>query len=87
MALFSLTLWAELLTIAVIEAPVFDRLFAAMVSVNDEGAAVSTQAGRPASGIPFTSEARELLRAEPLSPIARACIEQAWQHRRLLLAR
>ncbi|MGH3914483.1 MAG: helix-turn-helix domain-containing protein [Pseudonocardiaceae bacterium] len=82
-----LTLWAELLTIAVIEAPVFDRLFAGMVSVNEEGAAVSTEAGRPVVGIPFTSAARERLRAEQMSPIARACIEQAWQHRHLLLAR
>jgi len=87
MVLEPLTLWVELLTIAVIEAPVFDRLFADMVSVNEEGAAVSTEAGHPATGIPFTSEARERLRSEPLSPIARACLEQAWQHRHLLLAR
>jgi len=87
MVLEPLTLWVELLTIAVIEAPVFDRLFADMVSVNEEGAAVSTVAGRPATGIPFTSEARERLRSEPLSPIARACLEHAWQHRHLLLAR
>jgi transcriptional regulator with XRE-family HTH domain len=86
-ALFPLELWAELLTVAVIEAPVFDRLFAGMVSVNEEGAAVSTAAGRPVTGIPFTSRACERLRAEPLSSIARACIEQAWQHRHLLLAR
>ncbi|MGH3871454.1 MAG: helix-turn-helix domain-containing protein [Pseudonocardiaceae bacterium] len=82
-----LTLWAELLTVAVIEAPAFDRLFSGMVGVNDEGAAVSTEAGRPAAGIPFTSDTRERLRSEPLSPIARACIEQAWQHRHTLLAR
>jgi hypothetical protein len=82
-----LTLWVELLTIAVIEAAVFDRLFADMVSVNEEGAAVSTEAGHPATGIPFTSEARDRLRREPLSPISRACIEQAWLHRHTLLAR
>lgn len=82
-----LTLWAEFLTVAVIEAPVFDRLFAGMVAVNEEGAAVSTQAGRPTVGVPFTSEARERLRAEPLSPISRACIELAWQHRYELLGR
>ena len=86
-ALFPLELWAELLTIAVIEAPVFDRLFAGMVSVNEEGAAVSTAAGRPVTGIPFTSDTYERLRAEPLSSIARACIELAWQHRHTLLAR
>ncbi len=86
-AIFPLTLWVELLTVAVIEAPTFDRLFSGMVGVNDEGAAVSTEAGRPTVGIPFTSGARERLRSEPLSPIARACIELAWQHRHTLLAR
>ncbi|MGQ0778415.1 MAG: helix-turn-helix domain-containing protein [Pseudonocardiales bacterium] len=84
--LFPLELWAELLTVAVIEAPVFDRLFADMVSVNEEGAAVGIVAGRPVAGIPFTSQTRERLRAEPLSSIARACIELAWQHCHTLLA-
>lgn len=72
---------------AVIEAPVFDRLFRDMVAVNEEGAAVSTDADKPAIGIPFTSEARERLRDEPVSPIARACIELSWQHRHSLLGR
>lgn len=82
-----LTLWVELLTVAVIAAPTFDALFSGMVSVNEEGVAVSTESGRPTTGIPFTAEARERLRAEPLSPIARACIELAWQHRHELLGR
>ncbi|PXY17093.1 hypothetical protein BAY59_36580 [Prauserella coralliicola] len=81
-----LTLWVELLTVAVIEAPTFDRLFANMVEVNEEGAAVSTDAGQPTVGIPFNSESRERLRSEPLSPISRACIELGWQHRHTLLA-
>ena len=82
-----LTLTVELVTVAVIEAPVFDALFAGMVAVNEEGAAVSTEAGRPTVGIPFTAAARERLRTEPLAPIARACIELAWQHRHQLLGR
>jgi transcriptional regulator with XRE-family HTH domain len=82
-----LTLWVELLTVAVVEAPVFDRLFSAMVAVNEEGAAISTEAGRPTVGIPFTADTRERLRTEPLSPISRACIELAWQHRHTLLGR
>ena len=82
-----LTLWVELLTVAVIEAPAFDRLFSDMVGANEEGAAVSTEAGHPSTGIPFTTQARERLHREPLSPIARACIELAWQHRHTLLAR
>jgi transcriptional regulator with XRE-family HTH domain len=80
-----LTLWAEFLTVSVIEAPVFDKLFADMVEVNEEGSSVSTEQGRPAVGIPFTSDTRERLRSEPLSPISRATIELAWQNRHLLL--
>jgi transcriptional regulator with XRE-family HTH domain len=82
-----LTLWVELLTVAVIAAPVFDALFSDMVAVNEEGAAVSTEAGRPTVGIPFTQAARERLRTEPLSPISRACIELAWHYRHQLLGR
>jgi transcriptional regulator with XRE-family HTH domain len=87
MVLEPLTLWVELLTVAVIEAATFDELFSQMVAVNEEGEAISTQAGRPTVGIPFTSDARERLRSEPLSPISRACIELAWQHRHTLLGR
>ncbi len=85
MVLEPLTLWVELLTVAVIAAPVFDALFSGMVAVNEEGAAVSTEAGRPTVGIPFTEAARERLRTEPLSPISRACIELAWRYRHQLL--
>lgn len=87
MVLEPLTLWVELLTVAVIAAPVFDALFSEMVAVNEEGAAVSTEAGRPTVGIPFTAAARERLRSEPLSPISRACIELAWRYRHELLGR
>jgi transcriptional regulator with XRE-family HTH domain len=85
MVLEPLTLWVELLTVAVIAAPVFDALFCNMVAVNEEGAAVSTEAGRPTVGIPFTAAARERLCTEPLSPISRACIELAWHYRHQLL--
>jgi transcriptional regulator with XRE-family HTH domain len=80
-----LTLWAELLTVAIIAAPIFDKLFSKMVAINEEGAAVSTEAGRPTTGIPFTADTRERLTNEPLSPISRACIELAWHHRNELL--
>lgn len=82
-----LTLWVELLTVAIIAAPVFDELFADMVAVNEEGAAISTESGRPTTGIPFTAEAKERLKSEPLSPISRACIELAWRYRHELLGR
>ena len=80
-----LTLWAELLTVAVIAAPVFDKLFSGMVAIDEEVAAISTEAGRPTTGIPFAADARQRLKNEPLSPISRACIELAWQHRNELL--
>lgn len=80
-----LTLWIEFLTVAVIEGAVFDRLFATMVARNDEGSAVGTAAGRPTVGIPFTSDSIQRLRDEPLSPIARACLTLAWEHRHRLL--
>lgn len=82
-----LTLWVELLTVSVIEAPVFDALFAAMVSVNEEGVAVTTDAARPTVGIPFTTDTLQRLEKEPLSPIARACLSQVWTHRHELLGR
>ncbi len=87
MVLEPLTLWVELLTVAIIAAPVFDELFSKMVSINEEGAAISTESGRPTTGIPFTADARERLRSEPLSPISRACIELAWKYRYELLGR
>ena len=87
MVLEPLTLWVELLTVAVIAAPVFDELFSGMVSINEEGAAISTESGRPTIGVPFTADARERLRSEPLSPISRACIELAWEYRYELLGR
>ncbi|MGH3909641.1 MAG: helix-turn-helix transcriptional regulator, partial [Pseudonocardiaceae bacterium] len=87
MVLETLTLWVELLTVAIIAAPVFDELFSEMVSINEEGAAISTESGRPTTGIPFTADARERLRSEPLSPISRACIELAWKYRYELLGR
>jgi transcriptional regulator with XRE-family HTH domain len=80
-----LTLWVEYLTVSVIEAPVFDRLFGSMVSVNEEGSAVSTQSGQPTVGIPFTAESMEKFKKEPLSPIARATIELAWRKRHQLV--
>jgi hypothetical protein len=34
-------------------------------AVNEEGAAISPEAGRPTVGVPFTEESRERLRTEP----------------------
>lgn len=85
-ALEPLTLWAEQLTVAVLDADAFDELFAEMVAVNDEGEILTTRPGDPQAGIPFTAAAHSRLATEPLSAISRACIELAWQSRRTLLA-
>jgi hypothetical protein len=68
-------------------APDFDCRIADMVAINEEGAVVSTESSRPTTGIPFTSEARERLHYEPLSPIPRARIELAWRYRHEPLGR
>jgi hypothetical protein len=67
-------------------ATAFDSRIADTVATNEEGAAISTESGRPTTGIPFTREARGRLHHEPLSAIPRACIELAWTYRHELLA-
>jgi hypothetical protein len=68
-------------------APDFDSRIADIVAIKEEGAALATESGRPTTGIPFTSEVRERLHHEPLSPSPRSCIELAWTYRHELLGR
>ncbi|MET7701355.1 helix-turn-helix transcriptional regulator [Streptomyces sp. NPDC005485] len=82
-----LTLAGEILAVVVIDADVYDRVFDTMVSQNTEGSVVSSSATDGAAGIPFTeANVRRLLDSEPLAPAAAACLDLAWQHRKLLLA-
>lgn len=83
----ALTLFSEILTVLVVDAEVFDTLFADMVRTNAEGSVVSTGPHRRATeGIPFTHTAlRRLVDTEPLAPAAAACLELAWRHRETLL--
>ncbi len=87
MGVDALTLFGEILTVVVVDADVFDSLFAGMVPVNAEGSVVTTGPHRRASeGIPFTHAAvRRLIEHEPLAPSAAACLELAWRHRETLL--
>ncbi|MFG2729152.1 hypothetical protein [Streptomyces canus] len=81
-----LTLAGEILSVVVIDADVHDRVFHTMVSQNNEGSAVSVSADDVAAGIPFTeANVRRLLDSEPLAPAAAACLDLAWQHRKLIL--
>ena len=73
-----LTLATDLLTAVVIDAPVFDELFGAMVDRNAEG--------RVLPGQPFTAEFIDRLTTrEPVQPAGAALLRLAWQHRDVLL--
>jgi transcriptional regulator with XRE-family HTH domain len=84
-----LTLWGEILTVAVFDDEVFDQLFSGLVVANDEGVVVTVATpGRLAHGVPFVEERIEqLLGAEPMAPAAAACLALAWRDRETLLAR
>jgi transcriptional regulator with XRE-family HTH domain len=83
-----LTLWGEVLTVAVFDDEVFDELFSGLVLANDEGVVVTVAGpGRLAHGVPFVEErVEQLLGSEPLAPAAAACLALAWRDRELLLA-
>jgi len=76
-----LELGVQQLTVAVIAAPTYDRLFGDMVAVNDEGRVVARDGVKR---VPFTSEAVD--RLEPrLSASALTLLRMAWNDRRALL--
>jgi hypothetical protein len=78
-----LTLATDLLTVAVFDAAVFDRMFRGLVTQNAEGRVV-TQDGSAA--IPFTRASVDRLTcgAVPLQTAGAALLRLAWQHRGLL---
>jgi hypothetical protein len=82
-----LTLWGEILTVAVFDDEVFDELFSGLVVANDEGVVLTTATpGRPAHGVPFVEErVAQLLGSEPMAPAAAACLALAWRDRETLL--
>lgn len=76
-----LTLAGEVLAVVVVEADVYDRVFAELVSSNAEGSVVAASPSI-SDGVPFTEQnIRRLLDDEPLAPAAAACLDLAWQHR------
>jgi transcriptional regulator with XRE-family HTH domain len=80
LTLDALTLSGDLLTVAVFEPDLYDRLFGEHVSRNDEG-------DIPARAVPFESNTISQLRESGrLSPGATAAIHQAWRHRSALLS-
>ena len=80
-----LTLAGEILSVVVIDADVYDSVFAGMVSRNSEGSVIAGH-GSENAGVEFTeTNVRRLLENEPLASAAAACLDLAWQHRGLLL--
>ncbi|MEV0363928.1 helix-turn-helix domain-containing protein [Nocardia fusca] len=74
----------EILTAAVFEADVFDRVFAGLVSRNAEGEMYAAADG--AVGLSWTEECvRQVLNHEPLAAAAAACIALTWKYRDQLL--
>ena len=81
-----LTLVGEILTVVVIDAEVFDQVFADIVAWNSEGDVVFGADG--SVGVPWRRDSvYRLLATEPLAPAAQACIELAWNYQDLLLGR
>jgi hypothetical protein len=78
-----LTLATDILTVAVFDAGVFDRMFRGLVTENAEGRVV-TEDGSAA--IPFTQATVDRFTggAEPLQTAGAALLRLAWQHRGVL---
>jgi hypothetical protein len=80
-----LTLATDLLSVVVIDAPVFDDIFGALVDRNAEGDLVAS-GGIP--GVPFIeSEVKRVTRDSPMQAAGAAVLASAWAHRSTLLAR
>lgn len=83
-ALDPLTLAGEILTILVIDADVFDDIFAGLVSRNSEGDVLPGADG--SVGMPWRRDSVfQLLAEQPLAPAAAGLIEYAWKHRDALM--
>jgi len=79
-----LTLVADLLTVAVFDADLFDAVFSDLVADNAEGRMIS---GRGETGFPFTEQvvSRFASGIEPMQAAGAAALQLAWNHRDLLL--
>lgn len=81
-----LTLAGEILSVVVIDADVYDTVFAGIVSRNSEGTVLADHGGGGTAGIRFNeANIRRLLDNEPLASAAAACLDLAWQHRGRIL--
>ncbi|MGI9008761.1 MAG: hypothetical protein ACR2FU_21665 [Streptosporangiaceae bacterium] len=84
----ALTLAATILTVVIIDADVFDELFADIVQVNAEGLTLFGEDGASSGhGIEFSERnVSRLLEHEPMAAPGAACLALAWRNRIALLA-
>jgi hypothetical protein len=82
-----LTLAADLLTVAVFDARLFDAVFSGLVSANDEGHLLTgDRAAIQAAGVAFSEVNIERFTvAEPMQAAGAALLRTAWTHRGVLL--
>jgi transcriptional regulator with XRE-family HTH domain len=82
-----LTLCGEILTAVVIDDNVFDDVFRDLVETNNEGEIVLGDPGsRLGPGIAFNQDnVTRLIDSGRMAPSGAACLDFAWEHRRLLL--
>jgi hypothetical protein len=83
-----LSLAADMLSVAVLDAGLFDSTFACLVQANDEGRLVTGDGAAGANvGVPFKEmDIERFAMAEPMQPAGAALLRIAWQHRDVLLA-
>lgn len=82
-----LTLWPDLLTVAVIDNEVFRHRFPDLPTSNSEGSFVgSSSNGKELRGFDFVqSRVDAITNDEGTHPAAAACIRLAWKHRAAIL--
>ena len=74
---------ADVLTVAIFDADVFDEIFDGLVESNEEGTVTGN--GSNEEQYTFNSETVErLLANEPMAPSGAACLSLAWKHREAL---
>jgi hypothetical protein len=85
----ALTLAATILTVVIIDADVFDELFADTIQVNAEGLTLfGENSDSTGHGIEFSERnVTRLLKDEPMAAPGAACLALAWRNRIALLAR
>lgn len=84
----ALTLAATILTAVVIDDDLFDEIFRDLVKRNSEGrlAVIGRDQHPAAEGVPFNlGSVTDLLTNKPMASPGAACLDLAWQNRRLLL--